>query len=320
MKRPPPPKIFSRHRTNNDVVNWYFRGMVARSYSTKTLRLIRHLLQCTECSVAHLQRHEQTAVPAGSMGETHPAFYVVATGGSGTSAQGRLERVADSLLFPPFHRREGRYRAGNRDHRASELGAAGRRGHDIRPCPLGACLENAWNEDGQDRAWLSQVCNNNVIMLMLLFWKLFMEYDGNLLLFHIEQVFVVFFKFTLFLSRIINHEQIYNTLQSRGSRTEIHPGSDPAPWEDLWRPGGLLSRSLARRCRKIREITSTPARHPLDRIKVPRVPVLLQNDRWRTDRRFSRGDVRITIRSLGTEGVPRLGAHRFIKDTTEKQI
>lgn len=56
-----------------------------------------------------------------------------------------------------------------------------------------------------------------------------MEYDGNLLLFHIEQVFVVFFKFTLFLSRIINHEQIYNTLQSRGSRTEIHPGSDPAP-------------------------------------------------------------------------------------------
>lgn len=143
--------------------------MVARSYSTKTLRLIRHLLQCTECSVAHLQRHEQTAVPAGSMGETHPAFYVVATGGSGTSAQGRLERVADSLLFPPFHRREGRYRAGNGDHRASELGAAGRRGHDIRPCPLGACLENAWNEDGQDRAWLSQVCNN-VIVLMLLCW------------------------------------------------------------------------------------------------------------------------------------------------------
>lgn len=106
-----------------------------------------------------MQRHEQTAVPAGSMGETHPAFYVVATGGSGTSAQGRLERVADSLLFPPFHRREGRYRAGHGDHRAPELGAAGWRRHDIRPSAFRACVENARNEDGQDGAWLFEVGN-----------------------------------------------------------------------------------------------------------------------------------------------------------------
>lgn len=109
-----------------------------------------------------MQRHEQTAVPAGSMGETHPAFYVVATGGSGTSAQGRLERVADSHLFPPFDRREGRYRAGHGDHRAPELGAAGWRRHDIRPSAFGACVENARDEDGQDGARLPQVGNSSV--------------------------------------------------------------------------------------------------------------------------------------------------------------
>lgn len=106
-----------------------------------------------------MQRHEQTAVPAGSMGETHPAFYVVAAGGSGTSAQGRLERVADSILFPPFDRREGRYRAGDRDHGAPKLRAAGWRGHDIRPGTFRACIENARNEDGQDGAWLPEVGN-----------------------------------------------------------------------------------------------------------------------------------------------------------------
>lgn len=97
------------------------------------------------------------------MGETHPAFYVVATGGSGTSAQGRLERAADSLLFPSFHRREGRYRAGNGDHRAQELGATGWRGHDIRPSAFRACVEDARDEDGQDRTRLSEVSNKLVI-------------------------------------------------------------------------------------------------------------------------------------------------------------
>lgn len=115
-----------------------------------------------------MQRHEQTAVPAGSMGETHPAFYVVATGGSGTSAQGRLERVADSLLFPPFHRREGRYRAGHGDHRTPELGAAGWRRHDIRPSAFRACVENARNEDGQDGAWLFEVIIFCIFCILIL--------------------------------------------------------------------------------------------------------------------------------------------------------
>lgn len=138
-----------------------------------------------------MQRHEQTAVPAGSMGETHPAFYVVATGGSGTSAQGRLERVADSLLFPPFHRREGRYRAGHGDHRAPELGAAGWRRHDIRPSAFRACVENARNEDGQDGAWLFEVGNCyllNILCINLLhcefssFFKIFFNISFNIFL------------------------------------------------------------------------------------------------------------------------------------------
>lgn len=96
-----------------------------------------------ECSVAHLQRHEQTAVPAGGMGETHPTFYVVATGGSGTSAQGWLERTADSLLFPPFHRSQGRYRIGDRHHCPPKFSAAGWRGHDIRQGTIRTGLKDA---------------------------------------------------------------------------------------------------------------------------------------------------------------------------------
>ena len=112
---------------------------------------------------------------------------------------------------------------------------------------------------------------------------------------------------------IITYEQIYNTLQPRGPRTEIHPGSDTASREDLRSSGRLLSRSLARRRWKIRKVIVTPAGHPIDRTKVPGVPVLFQNDRGCADRRFPRRDARVTIGSLGAKGVPRLGAHRFIK-------
>lgn len=127
----------------------------------------------------------------------------------------------------------------------------------------------------------------------------------NLLLYFLEFTFIY---------RAINHKQIYNTLQPRSPRTKIDPGSDPAPREDLRSAGRLLSRSLARRCWKIREIIVTSAGHPIHRIKVSGVPVLLQNDRRRADRRFPRGDARVTIGPLGAKGVPRLGAHRFIKE------
>ena len=70
---------------------------------------------------------------------------------------------------------------------------------------------------------------------------------------------------------------------------------------------------LAGRRWKIREVVVTPAGHPIDRTKVSGVPVLFQNDRGRADRRFPRRDAGVTIGPLGAKGVPRLGAHRFIK-------
>lgn len=74
-----------------------------------------------------------------------------------------------------------------------------------------------------------------------------------------------------------------------------------------------MPRSLAGRRWKIREVVVTPAGHPIDRTKVPGVPVLFQNDRGRADRRFPRRDARVKIGPLGAKGVPRPGAHRFIK-------
>lgn len=95
-----------------------------------------------------MQCHETTTLPAGGMGEAHPALYVVAGGRSGASAQGWLERAANSLLLSPFHRGEGQYHHANGHHGASKFGATGGRGHDIRSCALGTSVEDARDENG----------------------------------------------------------------------------------------------------------------------------------------------------------------------------
>lgn len=79
-------------------------GTASRSFIEA---LIQYLLLCAERNVAHLQCHESTALSAGGMGKAHPALYVVAGGGSGDSAQGWLERAANSRFLSPFHRDEG---------------------------------------------------------------------------------------------------------------------------------------------------------------------------------------------------------------------
>lgn len=44
-----------------------------------------------------------------------------------------------------------------------------------------------------------------------------------------------------------------------------------------------------------------------------RAPVLLQADRRRADRRFSRGDAGVAVGSIGAKGVPRIGACRSVR-------
>lgn len=85
------------------------------------------------------------------MGEAHPALYIVATGGSNASAQGWLERIANSRLLLSFHRGEGQHRSGNGHHGASKFSATGGRDHDIRSRALRTGVEDARDENGQDR-------------------------------------------------------------------------------------------------------------------------------------------------------------------------
>lgn len=85
------------------------------------------------------------------MGEAHPALYVVAASGSNASTQSWLERIANSRLLLSFHRNEGLHRSGNGHHGASNFGATGRRDNDIRSRALGTSVENARDENGQDR-------------------------------------------------------------------------------------------------------------------------------------------------------------------------
>lgn len=52
---------------------------------------------------------EQAANADGGMGEAHPTLFVLTSGGSGSAAQGWLERAADRRLLASVRRRERRY-------------------------------------------------------------------------------------------------------------------------------------------------------------------------------------------------------------------
>lgn len=107
--------------------------------------------------------------------------------------------------------------------------------------------------------------------------------------------------------------QIYYSLQSRCAKPQVRPRGQSAARESLRRSGRVHPRELSGRPRQIRQAAASPAIHPFDRSQMPRARILLQVNRRCTGRKLPHGNVGIKVGSLGAEGVPHFGAHRYVK-------